>query len=67
MTFLKGHFDHEKDLRRKACDFLQLAAEAQSLDAAREKLSAAVELADLIHRTANDAAAEVGQNIAGAS
>jgi hypothetical protein len=46
---------------------LQLAAEAQSLDAAREKLSAAVELADLIHRTANDAAAEVGQNIAGAS
>jgi hypothetical protein len=46
---------------------LQLAAEAQSLDAAREKLSAAVKLADLIHRTANDAAAEVGQNIAGAS
>jgi hypothetical protein len=43
---------------------LQLAAEAQSLDAAREKLSAAIELADLIHRTANDAAAE---NIAGAS
>jgi hypothetical protein len=42
---------------------LRLAKSAETLDAAREKVSAAIELAEQINKVACDAAAEIGASI----
>ncbi len=49
--------------RRSRESVVHLAKSAETLDAAREKVSAAIELAEQINKVACDAAAEIGASI----